>query len=242
MTALYPCVITHVRTRPVRREFTYRSFLWLVDLDHLPAVPRPLRPLASFTVKDHLGTPGAPSIRSNVDAYLMHNGVDLAGGGRVLMLASARVLGHAFNPLSVFWCYYADGSLAAVLAEVHNTYSQRHVYLLRTDARGLAEADKDFYVSPFVPVAGRYQLRLPEPGEQLRLGVSLRIDGEPLLVAGVRGQRRAFTLTRLLGYSIRFPWASARVSVLIRWQAIRLLARRLPLIPRPDHRSQEGVQ
>ena len=119
---LYPCAITHVRTGRVRRAFTYRSYLWLADLDHLPRLPLAIRPLAAFRVADHLGDRAAPSIRSNVETFLRGNGIDLSGG-RVLMLASARVLGYVFNPISVFWCYRADGTLAAVLAEVHNTYS-----------------------------------------------------------------------------------------------------------------------
>jgi DUF1365 family protein len=239
--ALYPCTITHVRTARVRRAFSYRSYLWLIDLDRLPRLPPLLRPLATFRPQDHLGDPGAASIRVNVDTFLHHHGIDL-NGGRVIMLAGARVFGYEFNPISVFWCYGADGALTAVLAEVHNTYSQRHVYLLRPDERGRAETDKEFYVSPFLPMAGRYRMRLPEPGRLLRLGVTLEIDGAPQLVAGVRGRRRPFTIPRLVGYSLRFGWASARVTVLIRWQAIRLLARRVPLIPRPVHSPQEGVQ
>lgn len=239
--ALYPCAITHVRTGKAHRAFTYRSYLWLVDVDDLPRMPVPLRSLASFPTRDHFGDPRAPSLRANVDAYLMSQGVDLRGG-RISMLASARVLGYVFNPLSVFWCYDRDGSLAAVLAEVHNTYSQRHVYLLRPDERGRAVADKEFYVSPFLPVEGRYRMRLPEPGEHLRLAVTLDLGGKPALIAGVRGRRRPFTFGRLLGYSIRFPWASLRVTLLIRWQAVRLLGRRVPLTPRPAHIPQEGVQ
>ncbi len=238
---LYPCAITHVRTTRVRRAFTYRSYLWLTDLDHLPRLPLAIRPLAAFRVEDHLGDRAAPSIRSNVEAYLRCHDIDLSGG-RVLMLASARVLGYAFNPISVFWCYRADGALAAVLAEVHNTFSQRHVYLLQPDQRGRSEADKEFYVSPFLPVSGRYRLRLPEPGERLRLAVTLDLDGEPALVAGVRGTRRPVTAWRLLGYSLRFPWASWRVTALIRWQAVKLLARGVPVLPRPAHRPQKGVQ
>jgi len=239
--ALYPCSITHVRTGAAGRAFSYGSYLWLTDLDDLPRVPLALRPISAFEVRDHLGDPAAPSIRANVDNYLRRNGVDL-GGGRVLMLASARVLGHVFNPLTVFWCYDAQGTLAAVLAEVHNTYAQRHVYLLRPDRRGRSAAAKAFYVSPFLPVAGEYRLWLPEPGESLRLGVTLRIDGGTAFVAGVRGRRRPFTPWRLLGYSARYPWASLRVTLLIRWQAIRLLARGARLTPRPAHRPQEGVQ
>lgn len=238
--ALYRCTITHVRTRP-GRVFRYGGYLWLLDLDRPPGLPWPVRPLASFPVADHFGSPDAPSIKSNVIAYLSRHGIAL-DDGRVLMLTGARVLGYVFNPLTVFWCYDTGGKLAAVLAEVHNTYAQRHVYLLRSGPGGRGEADKAFYVSPFLPMAGRYRLRLPEPAERLRLAVTLDVDGAPALVAGVRGVRRPVSVPRLIGYTLRFPWPSLRVTLLIRWQAIKLLARRVRVLPRPAHTPQEGVQ
>jgi DUF1365 family protein len=238
--ALFSCDITHVRTRPIRRDFTYRSYLWLVDLDDLPEVARPLRPFAQFRARDHLGDPGA-SIRANLDRYLAGHGIDLAGG-QVLMLANARVLGYVFNPLTVYWCHGADGSLAAVVAEVHNTYGERHCYLLHPDASGRAQAGKDFYVSPFLPVTGTYRMRLPEPSAALRLAISLDISGQPVFAASVSGRRRPYTPWRLIGHLVRYPWVTALVSARIRWQAIRLLARRQRIIPRPVHQPQEGVQ
>ena len=238
--ALYPCEITHVRAHPVRRAFRYHSYLWLVDLDDLPRVPLALRPFARFRAGDHLGDPSSP-LRANVDAYLARHGISLAGG-RVLMLGHAAALGYVFNPLTVFWCHRADGALAAVIAEVHNTYGQRHVYLLHPDRSGRAEADKDFYVSPFLPVAGRYRLHLPEPGGTLRLSVTLHLGGRTVLAASVTGKRRAYTPWRLLGCALRHPWVTGQVTALIHWQGIRLAARRLPVFPRPAHYAQEGVQ
>ena len=237
--ALYPCQITHARSHPIRRTFRYRSYLWLADLDDLPPVPLPLRPLARFQARDHLGGRES-SLRAGVDAYLERQGISLAGG-RVLMLGHARVLGYVFNPLTVFWCHHTDGTLAAVIAEVHNTYGQRHAYLLHPDGYGRAEAGKDFYVSPFLPVAGRYRLHLPEPGTTLRLSVTFHLDGRTVLAASVTGTRRPYTPWRLLSYALRYPWVTAQVSVLIRWQGIRLAARRLPIFPRPAHYAPEGA-
>jgi uncharacterized protein len=237
--ALYACQITHVRAHPIRRVFRSRSYLWLADLDDLPQVPRPLRPFARFRARDHLGGAGG-SLRAGVDACLARQGISLAGG-RVLMLGHARVLGHVFNPLTVFWCRHADGTLAAVIAEVHNTYGQRHAYLLHPDARGRAEAGKDFYVSPFLPVAGQYRLHPPEPGGTLLLSVTLHLDGQTVLAASVTGTRRPYTPQRLLGYALCYPWVTAQVSALIRWQGIRLAARRLPIVPRPAQHAQESA-
>ena len=216
--------------------FRYRSYLWLVDLDQLPRVPL----LAGFRARDHLGDPRA-SIRANLDRFLAARGVDLSGG-RVTMLAQARVLGYVFNPLSVYWCHRPDGTLAAVVAEVHNTYRQRHAYLLRTDDRGRAEVPKQFYVSPFYPVDGRYRMSLPEPDATLALSVRLdRPDGHAF-AASVRGRAVPATWRALLRAVVRHPWSTAAVSVRIRGQGVRLYLRGLPVIPRPAHQPQEGVQ
>ena len=117
---LYRTRVAHGRTERVRHGFAYRHATWLVDLDDVPTLPRALRWLARFDARDHLGDPDA-SLRGNLDAYLDAEGVPL-GGGRVLMLSTPRSLGHAFNPLSVFWCYDRNGALTCVVAEVHNTY------------------------------------------------------------------------------------------------------------------------
>ena len=158
------------------------------------------------------------------------------------MLGQARTLGYVFNPLTVFWCHDADGGLAAVIAEVHNTYGGRHAYLLHPDRRGRAEAGKDFYVSPFLPVAGRYRLHVPEPAGRLRLGVTLHVDGQAILAASVTGDRRPYTPRRLLRCALRHPWVTGQVTALIHWQGIRLAARRLPVFPRPAHRPLEGTR
>ncbi len=235
--AIYECLIAHARKAPLRNAFSYRTYQWLVDLDSLP-VQRPwLRPLAGFRAADHLGDPRR-SIRDNVERFLAGRGVDLAGG-RILMLAHARVLGYVFNPLTVFWCHRADGALECVLAEVHNTYRQRHCYLLRTDSRGRAEVPKEFYVSPFYPVDGSYRMTLPEPGSRLALAVVLdRPDGHSF-VATVRGHRAGAGAGPLLRAVARHPWSTAAVSGRIRWQGIRLYLRGLRPAARPRHPRQE---
>ena len=90
------------------------------------------------------------------------------------MLANARVLGHVFDPLSVFWCYDSDGGLVCVVAEVHNTYGERHAYLLRPDEAGTAVTDKGFYVSPFFDVTGTYELRFTLTPDLVATTVTLR--------------------------------------------------------------------
>jgi DUF1365 family protein len=233
---IYRCRISHTRLAPVRNAFTYRTYLWLVDLDSLPRHGV----LASFEARDHLGDPGR-AIRANVDDFLRGHGIDL-GGGRVLMLAHARMAGYVFNPLTLFWCHRADGTLACVIAEVHNTYGQRHAYLLRTNDRGQARVPKKFYVSPYYPVDGCYRMSLPLPGQRLALSVTLERPDGTRFTAGVHGAAAPASTGTLLRASIRHPWPPAMVAARIRWQGVKLYLRGLRPVPRPPHVPQRGVQ
>lgn len=237
---LYECRIVHSRLAPVRNTFTYHSYLWLVDLDDLPRPKAWPRPLAGFDSRDHLGDPGR-TIRANVDSYLGEHGIDLHGG-QVLMLAHARVLGYVFNPLTLYWCHHADGTLSCVIAEVHNTYRQRHAYLLQTDDRGHAQVPKEFYVSPFYPVDGQYRMSLPRPDQRLALSVSLRRPDGTRFTASVNGTAAPASRSGLLRATVRHPWSTAVVAARIRWQGIKLYRHGLRPVPRPPHVPQKGVQ
>ena len=238
--ALYECRIFHARHAPLRNAFAYRTYQWLVDVDELPRPRGWLRLLAGFHARDHLDDPGR-TIRARVDDFLHAHGVDL-GGGQVLMLANARVLGYVFNPLSVFWCHRADGTLACVIAEVHNTYGQRHAYLVHTDDRGRALVDKELYVSPYHPVDGSYQMSLPRPAERLAISITLHRPNGDRFVASVRGTAVPATRLALLQAAVRHPCSTVMVSARIRWQGITLYARGLRPTPRPARCWQEGVQ
>jgi uncharacterized protein len=239
-TALYDCLVTHVRNSPLRHTVRHRTYMWLADIDQLPRLPRLLRPLARFESRDHFGG-GAPTIRAGLERFLASRGVE-APTGQVLMLTNARVLGHVFNPLTLYWCHRADGSRDCVVAEVHNTYGERHCYLLHTDDAEVATTAKEFYVSPFFPVDGEYRMRLPEPGETLSLSVHLDRDGGRPFSATVRGRRRPATTAGLLRAALRHPWPTAAVTAAIRFHGIRLFLRGLPVRPRPRHRIQEGLE
>jgi DUF1365 family protein len=229
--ARYDVRIGHTRRTPLRNSFEYGGYLWLVDLDDLPRLPRWLAWAARFDATDHLGDP-ALSIKDNIVALADAHGVrDVE---RVVMLANARSGGHVFNPLSTHWCYRADGTLACLVAEVHNTYGQRHAYLLHPDDAGRAEVDKEFYVSPFLTVDGRYLMRFSAPGPQLQVTIALRQDGRTPFSAWMRGTSRPATTRSVAAAVLRRPFMALQVTALIRWQGIRLWARRLPVVPRND--------
>ncbi|WP_432105360.1 DUF1365 domain-containing protein [Streptomyces sp. bgisy091] len=238
--ALYPCTITHVRTSPRRYALRHRTYLWLIDPDRPPRLPAPLRPLAGFDARDHFGGT-APTVRAGLERFLAAHGVDLADA-TVSMLTQARVFGHVFNPLTVYWCHRPDGTPLCLVAEVHNTYGERHCYLLRPDSDGSATTGKDFYVSPFFPVDGEYRMRLPPPDWRLNLTVHLEREGIRPFTATVRGTRRPATPAQLVRLFLRHPFSTVVVSAAIRLHGIRLFLRRLPVQARPAHPTQKGMQ
>ncbi|MDO9457155.1 FAD-dependent oxidoreductase [Nocardioides sp.] len=231
-TGIYATTISHTRRRPFKRRFTTKSQTWVVDLDDLPDHGV----LGRFEARDHLGDPET-SIRANVVAFLRLHGVEV-GAGKVFMAAQARAFGYCFNPISVYWCHDEGGALAATVVEVHNTYGDRHAYLVHTDDKGRATTPKAMYVSPFHGTDGTYELAVPAPtkraGSRLHVVVELESDDGARFSASMVGTPADTT-------ALRAAPAALRGSLLIRVHGIVLWLRRLPVRQRPAH-SQEGVQ
>ena len=157
------------------------------------------------------------------------------------MLASARVLGHVFDPLSVFWCYDSSGRLACIVAEVHNTYGERHAYLLYPDEAGTAVVGKDFHVSPFFDVSGTYWLRFRLMPDRVSTTVVLRREGAVAFTAAFRGRPEPATRRTLARLLIRQPLMTQRVSILIRVHGIWLWLRASPFARTPTTSDSRGL-
>jgi uncharacterized protein len=245
-SALYEGHVVHDRRTVHRNLFRYGVYMWLVDLAELDELDRRLwafghdrRALTTIRARDHLGDARRP-IAANLHTYLAGQGVDLEGG-RVSLLTNARVLGYVFNPLSVFYCHGPAGDLRCIVAEVHNTYGQRHCYLLRPGDRGRAEAGKEFYVSPFLTVDGRYVMTLPLPGERLSVQMALHQDGRRVFAASLTGRRVPLTNRSVARMLTRHPLMTAQVTSLIHLQGVKLWLRGVTRIARPPHAPQEHV-
>jgi DUF1365 family protein len=240
LPALVEGTVGHTRRAPLRHRFSYRVYQWLVDVDDLPRMPRPLRPFSTFRSSDHIGDPD-DTIHVNIERFCAAQGVDIVDH-RLLMLANARVLGHTFDPLSVFWAIAPDGSLTCIVAEVHNTYGERHAYLLRPDDDGRTQVDKAFYVSPFFTVDGAYDLQFALTPAKVSSTIILRQGGEAVFSATFRGTPRPATAARLVKLLVKLPLMTHRTSLLIRIQGTRLWMKRLPVVRRPAHVPQEGTR
>ena len=229
--ALYRTTISHSRQAPLRHSFEYRSYSWYVDVDDLPRLPRWLRPFARFDAADHLASGRAhDSLRDRLTAFFAERDLPMPGG-RITALLQARVLGYVFNPLSVFWCHDPDGRVHHVIAEVHNTYGERHAYLLPPADLPVLTAKK-FYVSPFNKVDGYYTVHAPRPDGEVDITIALHRDDQPAFVANMRGTRRPATVRQVAIMQVVSPLAPLVVSARIRIQGVKLWLRRVPVVSR----------
>ena len=244
-SALYEGTVVHQRLAPRRHRLRYRLFQLLLDLDELPELDRRLKlfghnrfALFSLYDRDHLAGDSRP-LRAQVEAMLADAGVDLAGGP-IRLFCMPRVLGYAFNPLSIFHCHRPTGELAAVALEVNNTFGERHVYLIEAEAgardqlvrRGCA---KTFFVSPFLGLEMSYDFRLAAPGERAATAILGRgADGAPIIAAAFAGKRRELDDRTLARALVSHPLATLKVILAIHWEAVKLLAKGVGLRRKPE--------
>ncbi len=239
-SAIYHGVVMHQRLRPVRHRLRYRVFMFLLDLDELPGLATRLRlfsygrfNLFSFHDADHGDGTGA--LRGWVEAQVRAAGLDVALGA-IRVLCMPRVLGHAFNPISVFFCHARDGRLVAMLYEVNNTFGERHSYLMpvRDDADPVRQScEKRFYVSPFMPMELTYRFRVGRPRARVSVAIDASgVDGK-MIVTGFAGARSVLSDRGLLGSFAGMPVLGLKVLAGIHWEAAKLLVRGLRLKARP---------
>ena len=244
---LYPGDVMHARMKPKPHRFAYKVFCLLIDLDRLEeAAASPLFSigrfnLLSFRESDH-GSEDRKAekghLRRHVDALLAPTGID-ASGGRVLLLCYPRMLGFAFNPLSVYFVYAASGEPVAMIYEVRNTFGEMHTYVCPIEDGQMNEAgirqerDKLFYVSPFMAQEMRYRFRILPPGPRVSVRI-LENDAEgPILAATFTGTPRNLTSAEILKACITMPLMTLKVVAGIHWEAAKLWFKGIAFYNRP---------
>jgi DUF1365 family protein len=231
--------VQHRRAQPftyaLEHDVCYVA-LDLQELDEVAArfrlVGRNQRAVLGFRDADHLPG-GSTDLDRDVRAILRSEGVDPAGW-RIVLITNLRVFGYIFNPASFYLCRDAAGELRRVIVEVHNTFGERHVYLLRpTDGEGDGAAfhagmDKDFFVSPFISIDGRYAVHVRDDAGGVRIAIALRQDAGHMLSTSLVLRRRPMTDRSLLRMLLRYPLLPQRTIALIHLHAIRLWLRGAP--------------
>ena len=213
-------------------SFAYGLYFLLLDLAELDELDTHLKRFAHnrFALTalhdcDHGPRDGTP-LRPWIDAVLARESIDLEGGS-VQLLAFPRVLGGRFYPVAFWYCFHADGTPRAVLAEVHNTVGGHHNYLLHNggamfDWSARPTVCKVFYVSPFIEMDARYEFSFSPPGDELKLGIYDYVSGPLLLTATLDLKAHDLTDENLSAAVRRYGPMSLRAWTLILSQALRI--------------------
>lgn len=228
--------VSHRRARPTVYALEHDVYYLALDLDELDVVDDRLRLLSrnrrnalEFRDVDHWPEP-ATDLRATVHAHLRAAGEDPTGW-RITLVTNPRTLGYVFNPASFYLCRDTAGVLQVVVVEVHNTHLERHLYTLRPQGAGerfTAGMAKDFYVSPFIDIAGRYAVHVDDGPSRLRIAIALRQDDAPLLATSLVLDRRVLRDRSVLRMLVRYPLITLRTMGLIHWHALRLWLRGIP--------------
>ncbi len=241
---LYVFRVMHRRRVAPLYRFVYRIFSVLFDIDRLDELQRTHRwfsynrfNLLSVHDRDHgRGEPGG--LRRWAEEVCATQAIELAGG-RIRLLAQPRMFGWAFNPVSFWYCEHADGSLRAVIAEVRNTFGEKHSYLLSSATRAdgaasaglplpygvVLEKEKCFHVSPLFDLKGRYHFSFTEPGERIAVRLDETREGAALIDTAMAGQARVFSDAMILRQVAAMPVQALKVLVGIHWQALKIWSR-----------------
>jgi hypothetical protein len=235
--------IMHRRTRPVTNAFAYPAFCLRIPLSRRgelegAGIGVNRRALVSFHDRDHAACDGG-ALDAWVAALLAGEGI--ACDGETVLYAFPRMLGYVFNPVSFWVCHDARGGVRAVVAEVRNTFGERHAYLLaHPDGRPLASGEtlrarKAFHVSPFCEVKGEYRFRFRFGDDRWLARIDYfddPADGTPLLATSVSGAVAPLPPARALFW--RYRWFTLGVIARIHWQALRLWLRHVPFFVKPE--------
>ncbi|OAN96055.1 DUF1365 domain-containing protein [Sulfitobacter geojensis] len=236
----------HGRKGAVKNAFRYSIDYVLCDAEAEVQTPalfgRNSGGVASLQDADHGGEPkqgmGAKWVRQVLQQH------QITGVAQIEILAQPRILGHVFNPVSFWLCRNIDGGLITVIAEVSNTYGDRHCYLCaHPDQRVIEAADqisatKIFHVSPFQPVKGSYTFRFDITDEKVGIWIDYTA-GSGGLIATLTGKRQPLSNLGILKAMLRRPFGSRRVLALIHWQAAKLWWKGAGFRNRPEPPSSE---
>jgi DUF1365 family protein len=234
--------VRHRRLKPVGHTFAYGTYFLLLPLRSLRQngpgmLARNRRALLSFYDADHGDGRGPEQggALAWLDELLQAQGIPDADG-EVWLHTYPRVLGFSFKPVSFWYCHRPDGSLRAIVAEVNNTFGQRHCYLLDQPAYGQElRAEKVFHVSPFCPVEGSYRFRFMLTADLQRTVARVDYDDDqgPLLETSVSGHLEPLTAATVQRALWHYPAMTWNVLARIHWQALKLFFKRVPFFGKP---------
>lgn len=249
-SCIYEGQVRHRRFTPRSHQFSYRMYMLYIDLAELPelfdrhwlwSAHRPN--LAWFRRKDHMGDPALPL--DTVIRHTIHKATGIQPEGPIRLLTQLRYFGYGFNPVSFYYCYdREDKQLQTIVAEVNNTpWGEQHYYILPANKHSghsrhqRFQRQKEFHVSPFMPMDIDYDWRFSIPAKRLNVHMENYHEATKVFDATLLLKRAPITAGNLARVLLQYPFITGKVIGAIYWQALKLLVKKIPLYSHPNKKE-----
>lgn len=246
---IYRGEVTHERIGPIGHAFSYPMTFFAFDLGELKAIERSAS-LFGYNQSRPLLIKDSDYLRGDKRKIADQLGEFLPAESpnqRTLLISSPRYFGYAFNPVN-FYLRMQGEELLCALAEVNNTFGDRHIYpLTRLNAKGhriwTARCPKEFHVSPFNDMSGEYLFTFRIDEDKIFLGVDLWKHDECVMKTWIQGSGQTLDNKRIVRYALFKPFDTAINSMpRILWQAALLYYRKkMKVFQRPVPHSDHTV-
>ena len=249
---LYEGEITHARTKPVKHNFSFPIYTFVLDLDELELLDKKIRFFgynrgSVFTLydSDYLGS-GQGSIKEKLKNWLTKFGYQ-EKYSTVKMITTLRVFKHTFNPVIFYYCLDSENNIVYHVAEVHNTFGEGHLYILKDGKRSRVGTEylvpKEFHVSPFNKVEGDYNFHFSRLKEKLDVRINVSKNKKNFFYARISGNAQKITKYTLVKLIMKYPFRTLLVIPKILAEAAKLYyVKNLDIIDKPEPSSERTYE
>ncbi len=243
-SSLYETEIMHHRLTPKEHKFSYRFFSFYINLDEIDELTSRITLLShnkfniySFFDKDHMEV-GDKTIKEKILNYLAEQGIDLTNG-RIMLLTYLRTFGYVFNPVSFYYCFDENDSPVCVVPEIGNTFGEIKAFFINQNhlvGNKFKDCqDKYYYISPFTRLNDQLDFKLTIPSEYLDVRINTSRDGENILLTSMMGPKKELNNVQLFWMTLKFPFVTLKVIVLIHWHALLLWFKKIVFKNKEEH-------
>ena len=231
--SIYKGTLMHKRFVPKEHKFTYSIFYTLINIDDLDDLKKKYIffsynsfNLFSIYDRDH-GPRNNKKIKPWILNILKKTGIKTMNN-KIFILSIQRILGHVFNPLTIFFCYNYKNNLEALIYEVKNTFNEQHCYVFKLNKKDLKKkyfnhsCKKKFHVSPFWDMSANYNFKIKNPDYNFFSSITMNKNNKKIFNAVLNCKYKKINYKNLLILFLKFPFLTIKVVLAIYFEAFKI--------------------